>query len=42
LGIPWSLLLGMLLSSILVGVLVAVAPAVRAARVNILEALVSG
>ena len=42
LGIPWILLLGMLLASILVGVLAAVAPAVRAARVNILQAVVSG
>ncbi|CAN5346242.1 ABC transporter permease [soil metagenome] len=42
LGIPWTLLVGMLLASILVGVLAAVAPAVRAARVNILQAIVSG
>jgi putative ABC transport system permease protein len=42
LGIPWSLLVTMLLASILVGVLAAVAPAVRAARINILQAVVSG
>jgi putative ABC transport system permease protein len=42
LGIPWSLLVAMLLASILVGVLAAVAPAVRAARLNILQAVVSG
>jgi putative ABC transport system permease protein len=42
LGIPWFLLVTMLLASILVGVLAAVAPAVRAGRINILQAVVSG
>ena len=39
LGIPWLLILAMLLASILVGVLAAVAPSIRAARLNILQAI---
>jgi putative ABC transport system permease protein len=39
LGIPWSLVVAMLLASILVGVLAAVAPSIRAARLNILQAV---
>jgi putative ABC transport system permease protein len=39
LGIPWVLILAMLVASILVGVLAAVAPSIRAARLNILQAI---
>ena len=39
LGIPWTLVLAMLVASVLVGVLAAVAPSVRAARLNILQAI---
>ncbi len=41
LAIPWTLILGMLLASGVVGVLAAGIPAVRAARLNILHAIVS-
>jgi hypothetical protein len=39
LGIPWTLVLAMLIASILVGVLAAVAPSIRAARLNVLQAI---
>ncbi len=39
LGIPWVLILAMLVASVLVGVLAAVAPSIRAARLNILQAI---
>ena len=39
LGIPWSLILEMLVASIFVGVLAAAAPSIRAARLNVLQAI---
>jgi putative ABC transport system permease protein len=39
LGIPWGLILVMLVASMVVGVLAAVAPSIRAARLNILQAI---
>lgn len=39
LGIPWGLILAMLVASMLVGVLAAVAPSIRATRLNILQAI---
>ena len=39
LGIPWTLVLAMLVASILVGVLAAVVPSIRAARLNVLQAI---
>ena len=39
LGIPWTLVLVMLVASIVVGVLAAVAPSIRAARLNVLQAI---
>jgi putative ABC transport system permease protein len=39
LGIPWTLIVAMLVASILVGALAAVAPSVRAARLNVLQAI---
>ncbi len=39
LGIPWTLIVVMLLASIVVGILAAVMPAIRAVRLNILDAM---
>jgi putative ABC transport system permease protein len=39
LGVPWSLVFAMLVGSVLVGVLAAVAPSLRAARLNVLQAV---
>ncbi len=39
LGVPWTLIFAMLVASILVGVLAAVAPSIRAARLNVLQAI---
>jgi putative ABC transport system permease protein len=41
LAVPWALILGMLLTSGVVGVLAAALPALRAVRLNILQAIVS-
>ena len=41
LAVPWALILGMLLASGVVGVLAAALPALRAVRLNILQAIAS-
>jgi putative ABC transport system permease protein len=41
LAVPWALILGMLLASAAVGVLAAALPALRAVRLNILQAIAS-
>lgn len=39
LSVPWALMAGYLVAALLVGVVAAVVPAIRASRVNLLQAI---